>query len=178
MKIAFTGHRPESLPFKEGDDAYERFERLLCKEIGLHIQNGYDTFYCGLARGADIICGKIILFEKLSGASNLTLICVKPFFDHGKNWGFKWKYDHQTLINRADKVECIDLSYRRGSYHARNRYMVDHCDMLFAIYDGRPKGGTAYTVEYARRKGKKIVILDPQTLELSVILPQEHIQKK
>ena len=43
--------------------------------------------------------------------------------------------------------------------------MVDNCDLLIAIYNGEEKGGTAYTVNYARQQGKEILIIDPNTLE-------------
>ena len=47
--------------------------------------------------------------------------------------------------------------------------MVDNSDVLIAIFNGDPKGGTAYTVNYARKKGKEIVIINPDTFERIVI---------
>ena len=38
----------------------------------------------------------------------------------------------------------------------RNRYMVEHADLLMTVFDGSP-GGTASTVAYARARGVKIV---------------------
>ena len=59
--VAFTGHRPESLPFGRDmhSGRYDDFELILWKEIGRCIDEGYDTFYCGGARGADIVCGEV-----------------------------------------------------------------------------------------------------------------------
>jgi len=41
--------------------------------------------------------------------------------------------------------------------------MVDHADLVVAIYDGRTSGGTHYTMNYARKKGIPIhiITLDP-----------------
>ena len=62
-----------------------------------------------------------------------------------------------------------DTTYQRGCFHIRNRYLVDNCDLLIAIFNGEGKGGTAYTVNYAMKQGKEIVILNPNTLTREVI---------
>ena len=49
--------------------------------------------------------------------------------------------------------------------------MVDRANALLAIFNGIPKGGTAYTVEYARSRAKEIIIFDPNTLERIIIPP-------
>ena len=40
---------------------------------------------------------------------------------------------------------------------ARNRYMIDKCDVLIAVYDGFSKGGTYNAINYAKKIGKKII---------------------
>lgn len=53
MKLAFTGHRPESLPFgeNENDARCIRLKAMLLTEIMDRAKAGYDTFYTGCARG-------------------------------------------------------------------------------------------------------------------------------
>ena len=53
MKLAFTGHRPESLPFgeNENDPRCVRLKAMLLTEIMDRAKAGYDTFYTGCARG-------------------------------------------------------------------------------------------------------------------------------
>ncbi len=41
----------------------------------------------------------------------------------------------------------------------RNRYMVDKCDMVFAIWDGR-SSGTRYTFNYALAQGKNVIVFN------------------
>ena len=38
----------------------------------------------------------------------------------------------------------------------RNRYMVEHANILLTVFDGSP-GGTAATVRYARSRGLQII---------------------
>ena len=41
----------------------------------------------------------------------------------------------------------------------RNRYMVDKSDIILAIWNGEKSGGTWNTIEYAQKKGKKIIYI-------------------
>lgn len=46
--------------------------------------------------------------------------------------------------------------------HARNRWLVDNHDVIIGLFDGRQSGGTFATLKYARKKGKRILWLDPK----------------
>ena len=161
MKIAFTGHRPENMPFDRDSDAYCRLETALWKVIREKIQEGCDTFYCGAARGMDIECGEIILAEKETDNPQIRLVCVVPFVQQAKSWNTYWQLRYARLLDEADELVQMCEHYQRGCYHMRNRYMVDQSDAVIAIYDGQSNGGTAYTVNYARQQGKEVIVLNP-----------------
>jgi hypothetical protein len=49
---------------------------------------------------------------------------------------------------------------RRDAYAQAGRYVVDHCDVLIAVWDGEPtggRGGTAEIVEYAQEQNRPIL---------------------
>jgi len=142
---------------------------MLWKEIDRCIDEGYDTFYCGGARGADIVCGEIIVAEKLTKHPNIQLICAIPYKEQADRWGWMWKTRYLELLGASDKIKQLCVGYQRGCFHIRNRYMVDNCDLLIAIYNGEGKGGTAYTVKYAQEQGKEIIIIDPNNLTKTTI---------
>lgn len=48
----------------------------------------------------------------------------------------------------------------------RNRWLIDHANFVLAVYNGLPKGGTAYTVNYAYEKKRAVIIIDPDTLRV------------
>ena len=50
------------------------------------------------------------------------------------------------------------LVYR--AYRERNRAIVDACDLLLAVWDGKSRG-TSYTIGYARRQGKPVFVVRP-----------------
>jgi len=49
----------------------------------------------------------------------------------------------------------------------RDRYLVDHTSVLLAVYDGTRRSGIGATVKYARKLGRKIIIIDPLTLAIT-----------
>ena len=169
--VAFTGHRPETIPYIDDTDSdrYFHLEKAIWQEVHRYINAGYNTFYCGAARGADMLCGEIILSEKETNHPELKLVCAIPFKEQARGWGFMEKLQYRELLRRTDRIVQVCDSYQRGCYHVRNRYMVDNSDVLIAIYNGEPKGGTAYTVNYAWKQGKEITIINPDTFEITVI---------
>ena len=49
----------------------------------------------------------------------------------------------------------------------RNRNMVNHASVLLAVYNGVRRSGTGATVNYARKMGLEIIVIDPATLEIT-----------
>lgn len=43
----------------------------------------------------------------------------------------------------------------------RNEWMIDNSDAIIAVWDGTPSG-TANTIEYARKQGKPVLVIDPE----------------
>ena len=39
----------------------------------------------------------------------------------------------------------------------KDQYMVDHCDILLAIFDGKKQGGVYSTIRKAEKAGKNII---------------------
>ena len=72
MRLAFTGHRPESLPFGENELSASaiRIKTLLADEIMRCAAQGNDTFLAGGARGGDILFAEQVLFVKTLGFVN------------------------------------------------------------------------------------------------------------
>ena len=52
------------------------------------------------------------------------------------------------------------MPYAVWKMQKRNEWMVDNCDAVIAVWDGAP-GGTANTVDYARKLGKSVLVIDP-----------------
>jgi len=66
-----------------------------------------------------------------------------------------------SILARADEVVYVARKYSSGCMLKRNRYLVDHAHCLLAVYNGEYRGGTAMTVRYAQKTGKRVIVLDP-----------------
>ena len=62
------------------------------------------------------------------------------------------------LLTWCDRKTVLFPEYRTGCFLARDRYMVDCADVLLA-YCTKTRGGAAYTVGYAERKGVPVIRL-------------------
>ena len=53
---------------------------------------------------------------------------------------------------------------------AAGRYVIDQCDVLFAVWDGLlagAMGGTGDAVAYARQAGRRVIHIKPLTRSVS-----------
>jgi hypothetical protein len=71
---------------------------------------------------------------------------------------------YHELLARCDQLVLDGGGRRNEAFLAAGRYIVDHCNVLFAVWDGMPAGamgGTGDVVEYARRLQRRVVHLSP-----------------
>ena len=83
--VAFTGYRPEKMPFAENkkDEAYLRFREAQLKVINRLIERGYTSFVSGAAQGFDTWVAEDILTLRKKN-KELSLECAIPFPDQAK----------------------------------------------------------------------------------------------
>lgn len=161
LTCSFTGHRPESFSFGRDERSPEciRIKARLAEEIKKMAENGVDTFITGMARGVDMWAAEAVL-ELKRKLPHLRLIGVIPFHGQHSSWGFFERVRYGYILSRTADNVVLNEEYYRGCFHERNRYMVDNSSHLIAVYNGSDKGGTAYTVNYAKKRGLDVVIID------------------
>lgn len=64
--------------------------------------------------------------------------------------------EYERIKAQADKVVYMAQQYTPGCMHKRNRHLVDHSGVC-VCYLTKESGGTAYTVNYAKRHGVEII---------------------
>ena len=152
-RCAFTGYRPQKMPFgfNEADPRCIEFKARLRDTIEGLIGHGYAHFISGGALGMDMFAAEAVLDLKRDYPW-ITLEMVCPFKDQPAKWAPEYQDRYYRLLDNADRVTMISRKYTRACMFLRNRYMVDNADLLLAAYDGKP-GGTAMTVGYAHEMG-------------------------
>lgn len=139
MKVMVTGHRPQRLNNREEEVSNWIYNQL--KELKPSIA------ICGMAAGADQI------FAKLALELHIPLAAALPY---KKNWD-SFHPIVQNMLMRANEIVYACEKYDKNGYYIRDCAMVDAADIVLAVWDGKEWGGTWNTIDYARKKGKKII---------------------
>lgn len=163
---AFTGHRPRKFPwgYNEEDSRCAALKKALATEIIKLSEAGYTDFFSGLAEGADTWAALEVLALKKENPA-LKLHCILPCEGQADGWSASARELYHSILEQADELVYVSREYSKGCMLERNRYLVDHAGCLLAVYNGEWRGGTAMTVRYARKLGRRIAILNPTAPE-------------
>ena len=137
---AFTGHRPQNLPFgfNEEDERCINLKKTLREQIINLIENeGVTHFISGMAIGVDMYAAEIVLGLKAS-YPGITLESAIPCESQAAKWSEALRDRYFDIASKCDKETLIQTHYSPDCMDKRNRYMVDHADVLIAVWDGSP----------------------------------------
>mgnify|MGYP001034652136 FL=1 len=168
IACAFTGHRPKSFPWKYDETARGcvLLKEALLDQIKLLADRGVTDFLSGMALGADLWCAEIVLGLRKENPA-LLLRCILPCEGQEDKWPSSEQERYHSILRQADDVIYVNREYKTGCMLERNRYMVDRSSFLLAVYNGAVRSGTSATVNYARKIGREIIVIDPVTRTVS-----------
>lgn len=147
----FTGHR------KIPPEQYEEIRKRLKSEITAMIQQGVIYFGAGGALGFDTMAAQTVLALR-EQYPQIKLILVLPCKTQTRGWNEEEKATYENIKKACDKYIYISDAYTYGCMHERNRHLVDSSSYCIC-YLTKYSGGTAYTVEYAKKKGLTVMNL-------------------
>jgi uncharacterized phage-like protein YoqJ len=179
IACAFTGHRPMKFSFgyDEEDEKCIRLKRVLAEQIETLIKCGVSMFYSGMGLGVDQ-WGTSIVLDKKQQYPNVRLTAVLPCETQANRWSPEQRERYFDTLAQCDDVITLNAHYTPDCMFQRNRYLVDQAGYILAVYDGGEKGGTAYTVRYAREKNRRIIVIRPDTLEVVSSVDLEALEKR
>lgn len=159
---AFTGHRPKKFPWKndETDERCIHLKKVLARKIVELVDDGITDMLVGGAEGADTWAALTVL-SLCETNPVLRLHCILPCRGQADSWSMTAQEMYYKILGKADSVVYLHREFCKGCMLERNRFMVDHADMLLAVYNGEQRGGTAATVRYARKLGKTAFVINP-----------------
>ena len=146
MIAAFTGHRPERLR--------GRIVPVSSAIQGFLIKESPSKVISGMAPGVDQLAAG------WSRALHIPWTAAVPFAGQSSRWPKAHQDMYVHLLESAETIEVISERYHKGVYDIRDRWMVDRCDVLAAVWDGKTYGGTYNTIEYAKSIGREIRYLE------------------
>ncbi|MEK6324301.1 MAG: hypothetical protein AABN33_21895 [Acidobacteriota bacterium] len=153
IRIGVTGHRILAEPGKIEagvEEALRRIQQAFSEEPL--------TVVSALAEGADRIVARHVL-----GLPGARLVVPLPLAKSDYMSDFKTepsRAEFLSLLEQADQViEMSPASTRDRAYEAAGEYVLNHADVLVALWDGRDaqgQGGTGEMVARARARGLPI----------------------
>ena len=149
--VCFSGHR--LIPPQVQKPLADRLEALLVQLI----ESGHARFCAGGALGFDTLAAQTVLRLK-ECYPHIRLILVLPCRTQSHNWSAANRAVYDHILCRADEIVYTSDEYTNWCMQKRDRYLVDHSDIC-VCYLTKTTGGTAYTVDYARKKGLSVINL-------------------
>ena len=174
-KIAFTGQRPEKLPTGDGRIALQaEIANALKRALAKYGESHQVVAITGGAQGIDTDAAREAYKLKIP------YIVAIPFEGQSSKWETEAQERYQKMCRlangeiaqllakngervRGGAVYISEGGYEYAKYGKRDRWMVDHCDALIAVYDGSPSG-TGKTYDYAKGIGKPVLRINPKAL--------------
>jgi uncharacterized phage-like protein YoqJ len=151
MIIAVTGHRPNKLGgYNTRNNPYYNSVMTGLDQALLELQP--ERVIVGMALGVDQWMAELCIFN------GIPFVAAIPFdgFELGGHWYESNVRKYRQLLAAAAQVVAVsDPPYEPWKMQRRNEWMVDHCDLLLAVFDGTP-GGTANCVNYAQQVRKPV----------------------
>ena len=163
LSCSFTGHRPRSFSFgfDESSPEFAQLRQRIRNTIIQVCNAGCRTFYCGMAEGVDLWCGELVLELRDSFEPPLRIVPVVPFLAQPssmKEWNQK---RYHRIMESAEERYLVSREYTKLCYQKRNHFLVDSADALIAVFkETEYSSGTGQTVRYAKRKKKKIFMIN------------------
>ncbi|MGA3372083.1 MAG: hypothetical protein ABSC48_10015 [Terracidiphilus sp.] len=182
IRIGVTGHRrlddPEAVKALVKKAIEAEAGKLFAEEPQGKIERGERAAavsFCvvsALAEGADRVVARAVLEYPDARLEAVLPLAVEDYLEDFASeesrkefWELLGRCEKPVLLRRrsveeesGDANEQLEL--RRDAYAEAGRYVVDHCDVLIAVWDGEPargRGGTAEIVQYAMEQRRPVI---------------------
>jgi len=133
-------------------EVFEKISEQLEAVVLKAIKDDCDVFYTGAMGEFDSLFSSAVRKAKKK-YPQIKLICVKPYMTNDVNTNrdyYATMYDDVVIPD-----ELAGIHYK-AAIKARNRWIVDHSDLVVA-YTVRDHGGAYEAVRYAQREAKSII---------------------
>ena len=116
-------------------------------------------------------------FAKVARALGIPVTAVVPLDDYERFFSPQGLAEYSTLLQNSGMISLRFAGDPEHAFLNAGRYIVDHCDVLLAVWDGHHAeglGGTGDIVQYARAQRTKTFHLNPCD-ESSVLIESRSV---
>jgi uncharacterized phage-like protein YoqJ len=170
---AFVGHHPMRFDFgyNEEEPLCVMIKEAMKSKILALYQCGVKAFYTDCELLVGLWAGELVLelMEKKPDEHDLYLCCVMPYEEQPRKWPECFRNRYFALIENSSYNELISAQETDKCHQQCGRYLIDHAENVIAVYDNgnvTRMENAAYTLSYAKRKGRQIIYINPDTAEI------------
>lgn len=191
MRVSFIGHKGSTL--WGYDIAHPSYEKLRKRLREFFINEHVTEVYVGMELGFDTVVALAVIDCKEMGHDIKLIACI-TCYDQDNRWSYEDRMRYRDIIFKTDNIYGVqsdgsevqlvhmyidehsycfmDLDvnpytvvYKPGLTKATNRILVNHCDTLVALWNGK-RSSVSCCIDYAKRLGKvNVVIWNPEDFE-------------
>jgi uncharacterized phage-like protein YoqJ len=155
--VGVTGHRPQKLaasPDCFGDKVLKQLIKLALKSLRELEPRQVIT---GMALGWDFAIAIAALHLEIP------IIAAVPFEGQDSKWPEQSRIRYKNILKKITRQGGEIIIVSPGAYSARkmqirNEFIVDNCNLLLALWDGKNSGGTYNAVNYAQESAGITVV--------------------
>ena len=150
--VSFAGPRPQKMGgFQIPNPIYTKIRQDLREKI---VELNPKSAISGMALGVDTIAAELCI------ELEIPFIAAVPFEGQESVWPQASQLKYKSLLAKAKEIKIVcEGKYASWKLQKRNEWMVNHADLVLAVWNGM-SGGTANCINYAKSVGKKIVIIE------------------
>ena len=130
---------------------------LMDRALYSMLHQGVTEFRTGGALGFDTLAALKVL-DLRERYPQVRLWLILPCRNQDAEWCLRDRQIYAGILERADEVRFLRERYTAGCMQERNRALVEGSAYCLA-YCKEEKGGSAYTVRYAQKKGVHVINL-------------------
>lgn len=151
--LGITGHRPDKLGGWVWNQTHAKTISDLRRSL-IYLRPSY--LLTGMALGTDQWAAEVSI------ELGIPFIAAIPHDNQDFKWPPPAKAKYHQLLSSAFRIYVVSPGeYEPWKLVERNKWIVNNCQKLLAVWDGARDGGTSHCVEYAERNGKEIFRINP-----------------
>jgi len=150
MNVGITGHQE-----REGVDWSWVGDTLMHELAGLI---GVTRAFSSLAVGSDQV------FARAAMSVGIPVMAVIPMDGYERFFAPQARAEYRSLLRMCEVTNLKWTGDDQEGFFAAGKFIVDNCDLLFAVWDGKTSkgiGGTADVVAFAFAKARQVIHVDP-----------------
>lgn len=161
-----AGPRPSALPFgdREHDPHCIRLLHVLEERLVELIEDGVETFLCGLSQGVDTYLAELVLRLKEHYPA-IALKCVLASEHAPDYWIECDRQRYYRILEQSDEEIYISRTHTQKSFTKRNTYMIANCDH-FLVACSTLSGDIRELMHLALKRNVAMTVVDVNDLSI------------